>query len=642
MTNPHRSAAASLAAALALFLLIPQALSASGVSAAQGELPVTFYQWTAVRDLALDPQTAADPTSVDLVENLFLSLTDYDARTGAIEPELALGWTIAPDGQTFTFALRSDVSWVRYDPARQLLARVRPVTAQDFVDGLRRACSPSAAQPVARLLASIVEGCDRVYQAAPEAVTPDVLAQVGAEAPAPDTLIIRTRAPAGWFLALTPMLRAVPFDVIRRQGNAWTLPGNLVSNGPFVLSRYDLNQRVELLRANPHLPAALNGPGNVERVVYDIVSDVDAGYALYLSHKVDISRLALDEEAAFMLAGRQPPETVLLPELRVGYVGFAQDRAPFNDARVRRAFAASIDRKAFVDRVLGGMGFPLAHLAPPGVFGAPARESGDNLGYDPAFARAQLAAAGYAECFGFPVVTFMAYDSAAAWVDFLLASWREVLGCTDSAFNVELVRFPELLARTAPETPSSLRPHLFTLAWRGDYPDEHNWVGALLWCEAGPRTRRACTETDDLIARAAAMTNPASRREQYVQVEAAFFGAAGEMPIIPLYQRASWLAVKSWVLSPVEVDAVLYGMNWDRLTIDAGKQERCRAGDAAPDECRAPFVFPTPAGLPTTRARAETPAAPTEATATLTPTVRSVPALPTRMPSPTPTATPTP
>src|SRR5690606_12808394 len=124
----------------------------------------------------------------------------------------------------------------------------------------------------------------------------------------------------------------------------------------------------------------------------------------------------------------------------------------------------------------------------------------------------------YRDCFGFPSVTLMAFDSASAWVDFALRAWEEVLGCEAQVFNVQLVRFPQLLERTDPSAVPSRRPHIFTLLWLGEYPDEHNWVGGVLWCEAASRTGRVCTDTDDLIAEAAVARDAEARRALYAQV----------------------------------------------------------------------------------------------------------------------------
>ncbi|GAB4435605.1 MAG: ABC transporter substrate-binding protein [Anaerolineae bacterium] len=638
-----RRAATVTVAAFACLLLSASVLAAAAQPLrAQEAQPVTFYRWAVVDAPSLDPHRAADPTSAEIVENLFLALTDYDPQTGAVRPELARVWEIAEDGQTFTFTLRDDVFWVRYDPDSRLTARVRAVTAQDFVDGIRRACEPTAAPATAALLASVIEGCAAVNQTAPEFITLEALALVGVSAPDPVTLVIRTREPAPWFLAMTPALRPVLLDDIRRYGDGWTLPGNIVTNGPFVLSGNGPNRQMTLLRANPHLPADLEGPGNVARVVFDVAPDASAGYALYLEHAVDVSRFSPEEAAAYLFAGVRPPEALEIPEMRVGYFGFAHDRAPFNDVRVRRAFAAALDREAFVAQALGGVGLPMTHFAPPEVFGAPVRDAGADVGYDPDYAREQLAAAGYRDCFGFPSVTLMAFDSASAWVDFALRAWEEVLGCEAQVFNVQLVRFPQLLERTDASAVPSRRPHIFTLLWLGEYPDEHNWVGDVLWCEAAPRTGRVCTETDDLIAEAAVARDAEARRALYAQVEAAFFGPDGEAPVAPLYQWVTWLSVKPWVSGPLATDLALGGLHWDWVEIDAAEQARCRAEGAGAAGCTIPFLLPSPAptGTPTrTPTSAALPTLTVTAAPTTTPTVVSVPISATATNAPTTTPT---
>lgn len=79
------------------------------------------------------------------------------------------------------------------------------------------------------------------------------------------------------------------------------------------------------------------------------------------------------------------------------------------------------------------------------------------------------------------------------------------------------------------------------------YLDENNWGGDVLWWQNGlNRSRRACTETDDLIAEARVETNPEWWQALYGQIEAAFFGPEGEFPIMPLFMRVHYQATHSW------------------------------------------------------------------------------------------------
>ncbi|MBN1287912.1 MAG: hypothetical protein JXB47_21110 [Anaerolineae bacterium] len=584
------------AAMLVLVVLAPADGLLSRTAGAQ-DAPVTFYQWTADAAPDLDPQSGAGQDATDIVANLFLALTDYDPVGGEVLPALAAAWEASDDGREFTFTLRDDVYWVRYDPNTHITARVRVVTAPDFAAGLQRLCTPGGGQ-LGALLRDIVVGCD--------AAAPDV------DAPDARTLVVALKQAAGWFLSLTPAIRPAPADVIDRYGAGWTLPGNLVTTGPFVLTQYTPGQRVALARANTYFPQDLQGAGNVQRVIYDIVRDTNAGFSLYLEHKADTSMLPALEVAGFV--GQRPDEAALLPAQRVAYLGFINDRAPFNDVRVRLAFAAALDRAAFAADVLGGAGRPMTHLAPPGVVGAPAI---DQIGvrYDPELARAALAEAGYPACAGFPYVTLLAHQSTSAWVDFMVGSWRDVLGCSKAVFKVELADFATLLTRTGPDTSYADLPHLFTLAWHGEYPDEHAWVGELLDCKAAPRTRRPCSETDDLIVQAAGAGDLARRRALYAQIEAQFFDPEGTIPLVPLYQQAYWLAVKPWVSLPPQLAgglATVGRVRWDDVVIDGELQQRCRRKADDTSACGGPSV---PLPLPATPTETPSPTSTPRATA---------------------------
>ncbi len=59
----------------------------------------------------LDPSLVADVTSAEVVDNLFLGLTNIGAD-GSVEPELATDWSVSDDRLTYTFNMRDDATWV--------------------------------------------------------------------------------------------------------------------------------------------------------------------------------------------------------------------------------------------------------------------------------------------------------------------------------------------------------------------------------------------------------------------------------------------------------------------------------------------------------------------------------------------------
>jgi len=129
----------------------------------------------------------------------------------------------------------------------------------------------------------------------PESVTPETFETIGVSAPDDTTLKITLSGPIGYFFSMSGMwvLRAVPGEVIEQfgepvGGSTWTRPGNIVTNGPFVLDEWESGVRQVLIR-NPLLPADLQGPGNIERFVDINVEDAGTIYALYQDGQIDFA-----------------------------------------------------------------------------------------------------------------------------------------------------------------------------------------------------------------------------------------------------------------------------------------------------------------------------------------------------------------
>jgi ABC-type transport system substrate-binding protein len=292
------------------------------------------------------------------------------------------------------------------------------------------------------------------------------------------------------------------------------------------------------------MPEELRGTGNVERIITRVVPDYSTGYALWLKNEVDDSRVPLAERDAHM--EKFPDETMIFPTLATWFVGFSLNKPPFDNVQVRRAFGAAVDRETFVNDVRQGWGLPMQHFAPPGVFGAPPIDE-VGMGFDPEYAQAELAEAGYADCQGFPQVTIMAPDVQGApdYLQFLQAQWEEHLDCPSESIQLDQLPLPEFLA--AVREPAETRPHMWIMGRAADYPDENNFVGDVLWCEW---TVRECSQVDDLIVEAREESDPQRRIELYRQIEEGFFGPQGLMPIAPVLANVDIRAVHSWLQCP--------------------------------------------------------------------------------------------
>jgi oligopeptide transport system substrate-binding protein len=559
--------------ALALLVVSSMILTACGPQSAAVNLEdaVTSFGYSTTELPTMDPQLGEDTVSIGYIENVFVHLTNYDLDTAEIVPEAATSWEISEDGMTYTFKIRTDIPWVKYDPETGEVTQeqdengdARFVTAYDFVYGIKRACNPNTGSYYSSIIAPNIVGCEDVlYAEDPENIPAELFDAIGVSAPDEETLIIELPFAAAYFLSMTPMwtLTATPEWAIEAHGDQWTEAGNIVSNGRYVLVEWNRGVSRKLAR-NPLMPEDMQGGGNIEVFETNVVPDVATGYALWLNGEVDTSGIP-DAELEAHLA-EYANETVQVPDLAVFYIAFRMTKAPFDNVHVRRAFSAAFDRETFVAEVRQGQGLPMKHFAPPGIFGAPPIDE-VGVGYNPEYAREQLAEAGYPDCEGFPEVSLLGYSgqSTLNWIEFAQANWAENLGCSPDLITIEQQDFSDLLATTKLDEDEA--PNMWTLGWGPDYGDENNWVGDVLSCETAVRMKRECNEIDDLIDAARVESDPQKRIEMYAEIEDAFFGEEGEFPFMPLYLRIAFVAEHSWL---ERTPALFGGDQWYTWSID--------------------------------------------------------------------------
>jgi oligopeptide transport system substrate-binding protein len=405
--------------------------------------------------------------------------------------------------------------------------------------------------------------------------TPELFDAVGVSAPDDSTLVVELEFPASYFMTMTPMwtLAAVPQWAIEDNGEDWIEAGNIVTNGRYVLDEWVHNVRRVVMR-NPLMPADMAGGGNIEQRIVNVVPDVSTGYALWLNGEVDASAIPEEELQAHL--EQFPDETEQIADLAVFYIAFRETKPPFDNVHVRRAFGAAFDSALYIETVRQGQGLPMKHFAPPGIFGAPPIDE-VGVGFDPEFARAEMEAAGYPNCEGFPQVTLLGYSgqSTLNWIEFAKGQWEQNLGCNPDNIILEQQPFSELLTATAADTPDEDAPHMWTLGWGPDYADENNWVGDVLWCQTDNRSKRTCNEIDDKIIAAREETDPAKRIELYREIEESFFGPEGEYPFFPIFLRIAYGAQHSWI---TYTRALFGGQHWYEWTIDQEAQLAARGG----------------------------------------------------------------
>ncbi|WP_132255548.1 peptide ABC transporter substrate-binding protein [Methylobacterium segetis] len=306
----------------------------------------------------LDPHRSSTVAEAHILRDLFEGLLTYDNR-GAIVPGAAGSWTLSEDARTYTFALRNDGRWSNGDP----------VTAADFVFSLRRILSPATAAKYAEVLYPIRNAAAVNRGELP----PDAL---GVAAPDADIVVIDLAEPTPYFLELLTHQTAIPVHraSVERYGDAFTRPGNLVSNGPYRLREMVPNDRITL-EVNPHHRDAAGIA--IRRVAFIPTPDLASAVRRYAAGEVD-SLADLPGDQMPSLRKRFGAQVVLGPALGVYALAVNTRKKPFDDPRLRRALSLVIDREYLAAAIWGETMAPAYSLCPTGLdhYGAPPETGG--------------------------------------------------------------------------------------------------------------------------------------------------------------------------------------------------------------------------------------------------------------------------
>jgi oligopeptide transport system substrate-binding protein len=420
---------------------------------------------------SIDPQRAS-LLHLSVVRQLFRPLLWFDGNL-EVSPGVALevptvdNGGISEDGLIYTFRLRADAKW----SDGQLL------TAVDFEYALKRLFDPALASPYAPFYFDI-EGSLELYTSAetdPAALSA-LRDAVGVEAVDDSTLVIRLRQPKPSFPELAALWPVSPVrqDLIERYGDRWTEAGNLVGNGPFVLSEWAHGDHMTL-EANPNW---YGEKPYLERIVVRMIEDNNAALAAYQNNELDIVNPPMSTYQAILSDSAYAEEVNLFPDLSTFALVLNVRGEPFDDPQVREAFSMAIDREAFVEKVRSGVGKPAYTWVPPGM---PGYQSalGQEYAFDAEGARQALTEAGYDSGDGFPKVSFTFADTSNARLlgEFVQAQIKEHLGIDIDLEPLEPHAFQEQVM--AGEFQMSL------LGWRADYPDAENWLPDVFGTDGG-------------------------------------------------------------------------------------------------------------------------------------------------------------
>jgi len=212
------------------------------------------------------------------------------------------------------------------------------------------------------------------------------------------------------------------------------------------------------------------------------------------------------------------------PFLGVYFLRFNCTRPPFNDPRVRRAFALVIDKRLLVDKITRAGEKPADSLTPPGTGGY---EPPLGLARDPDQARSLLVEAGYPGGKGFPRVSYLYSEGE---LNEGLAVEMQAMFRRELGVELDLQRQEwKVYLRSM----SSLDYDLCRATWVGDYNDPNTFLGCFVTGDGNNRTGWSNPRYDALLADAAREPNPQRRFDLFREAERLL--VAQQAPICPLY-----------------------------------------------------------------------------------------------------------
>ena len=468
----------------------------------------------------LDPHRAQGVPAGNILRDLYEPLV-MEAPDGELIPGAAESWALSEDGRVYTFRLRPDGRWSNGDP----------VTAADWVFGLRRGLDSATLSVYSGILYPLKNAVAvNRGELAPE--------QLGVRAIDDLTLEITLENPTPFFLGLLNHSMAYPVHPpsVAKNGERFARPGNLVSNGAYVLKDWVVQSHIELVRNERYRE---NAATTIDQVFYYPIENADAVFSRYRADELDFTTTIPIRQLSF-IKERMPDDYIQSPYLGVYYYGLNTTREPFlGKPGLRKALSMAIDREIITEKLSGAGELP-AYGWVPAVQGY-TQQQPEWATWTRAERHAEAIQlyeeAGYGP--DNPLVVEILYNTSQDHKRLAIAissMWKQVLGVETRLLNQEWKVY--LQTRTLKNT------QVFRSGWIGDYNDAHTFAELLQSQNAQNDPGWVNQQYDELLERAANEIDLQKRAKILEEAERVMLD---ETPIIPIYFYISKHLIKPWV-----------------------------------------------------------------------------------------------
>lgn len=431
-------------------------------------------------------------------------------KDGKFKAATAEKWEISGDLLTYTFYIRKDAKW----------SDGSDVTSADYKNTMIRALEPTNGAWYVDFLFPI-KGAKAAFDGKAS------LDKVAIDASEPKVLKITLESPCAYFLdmfANVPTFMPSNTKYAKDSDKAWDMdPAKNLSNGPWYMAERRAGEYI-LYKKNPYYYDAASV--NLLSLKMRFMDDDQAKAAAYQTGELTI--LPAPSSLAERYQGK--PDLHFVENPQTNYIMMNPNVAPFDNPKVRKAFALAVKR-ADIAAVVGISAVPSTTLVgrfyKSKVDGTPWGDlQGNLLDENLEEAKKLLAEAGYPNGEGLPEITYtypsMAYEGDVAQV--LQQQWKE-LGVT---VNLQALENEVYVAQRREK-----KDQLIRMQWYADYNDPTSWLMMYTTGNSINDINWSNPEYDRLVLESNIETDPAKRQSELLRAEK--IAVSDDTVICPLF-----------------------------------------------------------------------------------------------------------
>jgi oligopeptide transport system substrate-binding protein len=426
---------------------------------------------TLVEPNSYDPTQETYSYEGSVGHETFEALLKPKADLSDVQAAAAKSYDVSSDGLTYTFHLQPNAKW----------SDGKPVTASDWVYGYRHFLNPAlAAGYVDPFFDGTIAGAQNYgsVDVTSASAIDSFLSGLGLSAPDANTFVIKLQHPAAYFKWVVTLWVAVPLrkDIVESAAGGtfpstdttkpevWANnPNSIIGNGPFKISEIVSKDHVTLAPNNNYW----GGAPKIQQLIYYFIADGNTAFSKYQTGALDIINTPVADVTVVRGDATLSKQAHLYPELTTFWMTFNTQKAPFDKADVRMAFAKSIDRNALVNDIEHGTDKATQSFIPNGMAGF---DTSDNAqAFDPTAAKALLAKAGVTAAIlnNFKLLTRNSTGNKTL-NQYIVNQWNTNLGLN---MQLDVIDSKTVTSRIRKGNFDIYGPD----GWGADYPDQQDW-----------------------------------------------------------------------------------------------------------------------------------------------------------------------